>query len=288
MKLNKGSLFIGAVTLMAQMLSTGIVLADSGSETREYSAENGYKITITSRGNIIGLERPGRPEDVEAAWHREGYVISYVDGAGVIRIVHDVHDSYSADIRPGERDFIQGPFTAPPSQNNIPLDTMVSATAVVDTQDGLLRLKNEITWVAGTGIVHVKMTITNRSDRQSMRVINVKRVAAPVQGSDLDPHEFVIMNNSVVVSRYDKCICPPPIPRPWPPWTITMSGDSPAVVLLARADDDYELQHAEPRDASSSPITGTIAQGVFVFQKNDEIPSLGSNEAVNISYGMLQ
>lgn len=267
MKVNRRSLFTGVAALVAQALLASIVLAQDGPEIREYSAENGYKIAITSRGNIIGLEIPER---VERTGPREGYVLSYVDGEGVTRVVHDVYDSYSAVIRPGARDFVQRSFIAPPSQHRIPLDTLISATAVVDTQDGLLRLENEIRWRAGTGVVQVRMTITNRSATRSVRVINVKRVSAPVLGPDT--HLMSVTMPDLVSFMINKCNCPPPIPPP--PWAlpeIIMRGDRPSNVLQVLADDDYDLHNVESGRSLGDLVTGINTQGVIVFQINSLI-----------------
>lgn len=312
MKLNRRILFIGAVTLVAQMLLAGIVLAQSGPEIREYSAENGYKITITTRGNVIGLEILGGTGVAEGAENREGYVISYVDSAGIVRVVHDAYDSYSAGIRPGERDFVQASFTAPPSQSRIPLNTMISATAVVDTRDGLLRLSNEITWRAGTGAVNVKMTVTNRSNIRSVRVMNVKRVLAPfglgmditslitrdgasakasgrLGGLDMDP----TCPDSIRFSKPQRT--PPPPPPPWeiimclpqPPQSLqSLQSTQPPHMLLAQSDDLYDLQNIGPGVSLGDFVMGIQTQGIFVFPINSIIAPLGSAGGKNVNYGM--
>jgi hypothetical protein len=258
------------------ILSCHVSLAQTNVAIREYTSENGRKIRITSTGNVIGLEMPAGYENIAGQRTREGYVVSYIDQYGITRVIHDVYDSYSTTFKSGERDLVPVSFTAPPSASGLAINTLISATAVLHTRDGLLRLENLITWRAGTGTVNVKMTIANRSANSSVKVLNLKRVAdvnvaRETLNTSVASSDFILFHNPL-------CSCPPPVPPgPWIP-LVVFSGSN-AIPLNTLASDDWELFNVGPGESLTGRQTNLDTQGVLVFRPNAPLPPLGSTSA---------
>jgi hypothetical protein len=248
-------------------------LAQGEVVVREYTSENGRKIRITANGNVIGLETPAGYENIAGQRSREGYVVSYIDQTGTTRIIHDVFDSYSSTIKSGYRDFVPVSFTAPPSASDLAVNTLIAARTVLDTRDGLLRLENVITWIAGTGTVSVKMTITNRS-ATSVRLLNLKRAVDINAGGDTLNTSFVLPNEVYYFNPV--CTCRPPIPPgPWVP-LVVFSGGPNAVALNLHASDDSELFNVGPGPSLIGRQTDIDTQGVLIFKADAPLPPGGS------------
>jgi hypothetical protein len=100
---------------------------------REFVAQNGRKIRISSMGNLVNLvsfQSAGGAEHINVKRSREGYVLAYrLSAAQPLRVVHDVNDSSSQIISPGNRDFVPESFTFPSVNSGIPSDTFITATA---------------------------------------------------------------------------------------------------------------------------------------------------------------
>jgi hypothetical protein len=242
---------------------------------REYSSENGRRIKIAATGNLIGLESPAGYENIAAQGAREGFVISYIDPNGIIRILHDVFDTHSSSFKQGLRDFVLVSFTAPPSTGDLAVNTLISTKSVLDTRDGLLRLENEITWKAGTGTVNIRMTVINKS-ATTVRVLNLKRVADVNAGADTQNTSFGLTDS--VVYFKPVCTCRPPIPPgPWIP-LVFFSGTN-AVALNVLASDDSELVSVGPGPSLIGRQLDTDTQGVLVFKADGPLPPGGMMNA---------
>src|SRR5438128_1611512 len=119
---------------LAAQTTTPDVVTHGAFETREYRAENGRRIRITSLGNLAGLESPFGFEHIDNGRRaREGYVLGYDDPlTGQSRVLYDVQDSYSRTL--GGRDFAPTSFSGPPAGATFPVNTVVTATVNVDTR----------------------------------------------------------------------------------------------------------------------------------------------------------
>lgn len=266
--------------LVTVILACQASLAQGEIAVREYASENGRRIRITATGNVIGLEMPAGYENIAGQSSREGYVLSYIDQTGTTRIIHDVFDSHSMSLKPGVRDFVPISFTAPPSTNDLAVNTLISATAVLDTRDGLLRLQNVITWRAGTGTVNVKMTVTNRS-ATSVRLLNLKRVADVNAGGETLNTSFALPNE--VYYFRPVCTCRPPIPPgPWVP-LVVFSGGPNAVAMNVSAGDDSELFNVGPGPSLIGRQVDTDTQGVLIFKPDAPLPP-GASMTANVAH----
>ena len=265
MKVRKLTLPVLPALLILLSLSSEST-AQNDFTVRNYRSENGRQVSITSNGNVISLESPAGYENIGAGRIREGYVLAYVDANGTTRVVHDVFDSFSSTIKPNMKDFVPVSFTAPPSSEEIAVNTPITATAVHDTRDGLLRIENSISWTAGTGMVNVTMTVTNRSNSVPVRILTIKRVSDANAGG-------VKLNNSFVAGRTvyffnPTCLCRPPIPPgPWIP-LVTISGTGNSTALNLAAGDDSELFSAGPGESLPGPQTGIDTQAAIVYKVN--------------------
>jgi hypothetical protein len=225
---------------------------------------------------------PAGYENIAGANIREGYVVSYVDQSGYVRVVHDVFDSYSTSYKPGLRDFVPVSFTAPPSASDLLVGTQITARAIVDTRDGLLRMENLITWEAGTGTVTTKMTISNKSTHASVRLLNIKRVADVNAGGEKGNTSFA--GPSSVYFFNPLCHCRPPIPPgPWVP-TVVFSGSA-ASALNLLAGDNSELFNAVSGDSLIGRQLDTDTQGVLVFKIDAVLPP-GASRTATVTHEM--
>ena len=264
-----------SIALQVIILASQTSLAQNEIAVREYSSENGRTIKLTSTGNLIGLETPAGYENIAVQGSREGYVVSYIDQTGATRVIHDVFSSQSSVLKPGSRDFIPVSFAAPPSAGDLAINTLITATSVVHTRDGLLRLENVIAWRAGTGTVDIKMTITNRS-LATVKLLNVKRVADINAGGE-ESNSSSGQTDSVFYFR-PVCTCRPPIPPgPWVP-LVALSGTN-SIALNVLAGDDFELFNVGPGDSLIGRQTDIDTQGVLIFKPNAPLPPGGSMTA---------
>jgi hypothetical protein len=211
-------------------------------------------VRITSRGNLVGLESPfGFEHIANGRGTREGYVVAYDDPAtGGLRVLHDVNDSWSRTL--GSRDLVPYSFRGPATGTTFPINALVTATVVVDTADGVLRLTHQFEWRAGYGRVKVTTTVANRlAGYISLR--SFKRVA----DMDVDAaamNDWERSDNGV--SIYIFCLCSPPIPpSPIVPGTHVMSftgAPAPGWKLIKPAGDVSEFSSAGP--VMSSDLAG--------------------------------
>jgi hypothetical protein len=151
-------------------------------EVREYSAENGRKVRISSLGNIVYFESPMGFEHLALGGVREGYILGYEDpgpSPPKRRTVYDLSGSqYSRTISPPRRDLIPGTFSAPVDGRVFRVGEKVTAVAVVFTADNVLRLTHTITWIAGTGYINAEMWLQNRLHRP-VKVFGIKHHLHP-------------------------------------------------------------------------------------------------------------
>jgi hypothetical protein len=264
-----------SVALQLMILASQTSMAQNEIAVREYSSENGRTIKLTSTGNLIGLETPAGYENIAVQGSREGYVVSYIDQTGATRVIHDVFNSHSTAFKPGSRDFIPVSFSAPPSTSDLAIDTLISATSVLHTRDGLLRLENVITWRAGTGTVDIRMTLTNRS-AAPVKLLNVKRVADINAGGEKS-NSSSGQSDSVFYFR-PVCTCRPPVPPgPWVPLVVLTGANATALNVLAG--DDSELFNVGPGDSLIGRQTDLDTQGVLIFKPNAPLPPGGAMTA---------
>jgi hypothetical protein len=272
------------IVLVCSGLSGTVYAQEAEVQKREYLSENGRKIKITSMGNLIGLETPMGFGHID---NHEGYVLAYDDPYdGTTRVLHDVFDSQSMSIKPGLPDFVPVSFEGPPSGTSFEINTLVSATAVVDTRDGLLRLTHQFTWRAGTGTVNVKTTITN------LAAVSVYLRSHKHHGNiNLDSHgDFGAAGrlNSVITdpnlraiavyNKTDRCDPPPitligcdyqivfpdcPVPPPPPFCTV-----SPSILLTRRSVSRHLLQMS----GSPLPTRATVGRAGDVLELRSAAP----------------
>jgi hypothetical protein len=250
------------VPVMAQISPTDVVTAGAY-ENREYRAENGRRIRISSRGNLTALEAPYGFEHLDQGGRaREGYVISYDDPAtGAIRVLHDVNDLYSRTLG-GFRDLVPVSFRGPAAGTSFAAGTPVTATVIVDTLDGALRLAHHFEWRAGFGNVRVTTTVTNRlagyvTLRGFKRMADMNLDGAGAYGVALT-NDWVRADNSILISI--RCLCSPPIPpSPLTPEFVSLHAMSfsgapaPAYKTINRAGDLAELSSIGPAAGSDLP-----------------------------------
>ena len=234
---------------------------------QRYASENGRNIKVASTGNLIGLEAPGGFEHIDSKRAREGYVLAYSDPfSGASRVLHDVFDRYSTTIKVPFRDFQVVSYSSSPVGVLLNLNDQVTATSVVETRDGLLRLTHVLNWKAGTGTVTVTTTVTNISGlplllRSFKRHIDVDLDSAGPYGAAhyqnsivTDPGlgSVLIFNGSRCYPQpFDSPICPP---RPLPINLVAasnhlmqISGNPlPTHTIVKDAGDDGELTSALP------------------------------------------
>ena len=284
------------VALFCSALSGTVYAQDAEVQKSDYLSENGRGIRISSTGNLIGLETPAGFGHIEG---REGYVLAYDDPySATTRVLYDVFDSQSMSIKAGLRDFVPVSFEGPPSGTTFPINALVSATAVVDTRDGLLRLTRQFTWRAGTGTVTVRTTITNlapapfllRSYKHfnNIRLNNYGAYGVPGR---LNPIIIDPTSRLMTVLPCAPPDCPPP-PIPFsppspPPITFTpdavsrhllqMSGSpTPTRAIVSRAGDDSELRLATPGTSLYDTKTPGDYQQTLAWVINQNLAAGGS------------
>jgi hypothetical protein len=224
-------------------------------EVRDFFAQNGRHISITSHGNLINLETPFGFEHIKSSTRaREGYVISYTNpSTGQERVIFDVHDVYSSVL--ARRDFVPVSFSGPATGTVFHVNSPVSATAIVDTADGLLRLTQRIDWLAGLGGVTIRSTVANRVS-VPVRVNFVKRHVDlnPDGGGSYGTNQYSNWERvSGGVDVYAWCNCgPPPGPPPLTPAMVSLhvikfTGDpAPSYTMIHTAADTSEFYTVGP------------------------------------------
>jgi hypothetical protein len=239
------------------------IITSGAYETREYRSENGRRIKISSRGNLAGLEAPYGFEHIDQGGRaREGYVVSYDDPVtGASRVLHDVNDLYSRTLG-GHRDLVPVSFRGPAAGTNFPIGTPVTATVIVDTADGALRLAHQFDWRAGFGSVRVTTTVTNRlagylALRSFKRLADVNLDGGGAFGVALT-NDWVRADNGILISI--RCLCSPPVPpSPLTPEFVSLhamsfsGGPAPAYKTINRAGDLAELSSMGPAIGSDLP-----------------------------------
>jgi hypothetical protein len=241
-------------------------------ETRDYWANNGRKIRITSLGNLVGLESPMGFEHINNGVRaREGYVLAYTDPGGHARVLFDVNDIHSAVL--GRRDFVPYSFTGPASGTVFAVTTPVRVIAVVDTADGLFRLTHQFEWQAGLGTVTVTTTITNRT-LTPLTLNGYKRHADinldaaggyGVAGSS----DWVRLTSSSTsgIGAFVSCYC---APQPGPP-PLTLATVSTHVLTFTGVLPSYRMIHSDTDNSElyiAGPATSTDLPGVRVHENN--------------------
>src|SRR5262245_3145480 len=181
-------------------------------EERDFIAQNGRRIRISSMGNLVSFQSAGGAEHINVKRSREGYVLAYrLDASESMRVIHDVHDSYSQIISSGQRDFVPESFTFPSVNSGIPSDTCLTASATVRTSDGVIRLTHVFGWRAGYGPVGINMILTNIS-LKPLILAGVKRLVDNDTAQEY-PNDFVKKGDGAV-SFAPRCMttndCPPP------------------------------------------------------------------------------
>ena len=249
------------VSLRAQSGTTATVTTATY-ETREYRAENGRAIRITSLGNLVSLESPYGFDHINmGTYAREGYVVSYDDpGPAQTRVLYNVNDLYSKTLG-GSRDLMPNSFTGPPTGTTFPINTPVTAIVVVDTEDNVIRLTHRFEWRAGLGRVTVTTTVTNRLTSPVLlrgfkrhADINVDGGGGYGNGGALGApglNDWAHTTDGILASV--RCGgCPPTPPHPLTPETVSthvvfMSGiPAPPFSILKSATDNSELFSAGP------------------------------------------
>jgi hypothetical protein len=232
-------------------------------QIREYVAENNRRISVSSRGNLIGFESPGGFEHLDVKRPREGYVLAYQPlGSATTLVAYDTFDIFSSNIKSGTRDFVPVSFVAPPSLVNIPYGDLITAVAVVETSDRRLRLTSRIDWVAGSEAVLITMTIQNRSSGK-VRLVTVKRhIDVDTDGGGLlgkgPPDANLVVGTPFRLSLVGRpCYCPPPAPGPPP--RMPFSEPTDVVTLSASAATISTSAAASMSAASSSPVIPSIS-----------------------------
>jgi hypothetical protein len=242
-------------------------------EVREYRAENGRRIRITSLGNLVALETPYGFDHISTATHaREGYVVSYDDPAtGVTRVVYDVHDLYSRTIG-GYRDFVPDSFSGPATDTTFAVNTLVTAVVAVHTQDSLIRLTHRFEWLAGTGRVKVTTTVAtllsipvNLRSFKRHADINVDGGGgygggSSITGAAVHLNDWSQYGNGILASERCSGCAPGPPPSPLIPETVSthvvsMTGSpAPPHAIVKSVTNNSEL-------TSSGPSLGTARTG---------------------------
>jgi hypothetical protein len=162
------------LSLVAGTLSYGAAAPQAEQpEVREYIAEDGRRIAITSLGNLITLETPRGFEHAAGGTDLplDGYVLAYRDPSGTVRVLHNVYRSHSSTIKAGLPDFVPISFEAPPSGTEFERGSVVGAKVVVGTRDGLVEIHTTYSWIGG--IVRVESAV--RSVSQTIRLLAFKR-----------------------------------------------------------------------------------------------------------------
>jgi hypothetical protein len=250
--------------LAAQTVASTDVTTYGAYETREYRAENGRRIRITSRGNLAALEAPyGFEHIANGARAREGYVVSYDDPAtGAARVLYDVNDLHSRSL--GSRDLVPYVFRGPAHGTTFAVGSPMTATVMVDTADGVLRLTHQFSWRAGFGSVRVTTTVTNRlghyvSFRSLKRHADIDLDGAGLYGA-ASANDWSRSDNGVLIYIY--CLCAPPSPpSPLTPESVSLHAMSfsgapaPAYKMIKPAGDISEFSSAGPVMTSDLPGT---------------------------------
>ena len=260
-------------SLPAQTLAAATSVAYGSYETRDFIAQNGRQISVSSFGNLVSLETPFGFEHINRSSRaREGYVISYINPfTSQQRVLYDVHDLYSAVL--ARRDFVPVSFTGPANGTPFSVTTPIIIFAVVDTADGLLRLTNRIEWVAGSGEVTIRTTVTNRVSvpvavRFVKRHVDLNPDGSGAFGGNLYSDWVrlpgVSTGGSTIggIGAFERCVGCKPGPGP-PPLTIAnvalhsisfMGSPNPAYATIHTDSDTSELHTAGP--ALSTNLTG--------------------------------
>jgi hypothetical protein len=226
------TLSYGAIALGSHMeTESPAPLQQQPVEKREYIADDGRTVVITSLGNLIGFESPRGFEQVAGVLDDpiDGYVLAYRDPqTGATRVLHNVYRSQSSTIEPGLNDFVPISFQGPASKTVFPSGKPVHAEVVVGTRDGLVQIRTAYSWMGG--IVRAESLVTSMS--QSIRVLAFKRQTRhPLSGGvygalgpevdvlPVEPEEPLV-GPSVVISAALCCrrgcdpgVCPPRLPE---------------------------------------------------------------------------
>jgi hypothetical protein len=263
---------LAAIAIPAAAQTPGTVTSTGIYETREYRAENGRRVRITSLGNLVTLETPYGFDHISTGSHaREGYVVSYDDPATTAtRVLYDVHDLYSRTI--GYRDFVPASFSGPATDTTFPVNTLVTAVVVVNTQDGLIGLTHSFEWVAGTGLVKVTTTVANLL-ASPVNLRTFKRHAdinvdggggygggASITGAAACLNDWSRFGTGILASERCGGCAPGPPPSPLTPamvstHMVSMTGSpAPPYAIVKSVTDNSEL-------TSSGPSLGTARTG---------------------------
>lgn len=221
-------------------------------ETREYRAENGYELAVTSLGGIIGLRGPKELGDDRAPL-RDYYRLTYRHPRGQ-QVVASTAAGGDKDVASGSSNFVPVSFESPPSGAVFSDDQPLTAKVTVRTSDGLLRLTHLLTWKPGADSVSVQTEIANADAGQAVSVMAFERVievagegaAAKDQGASKARYRRFLQfrpgqNNAFTVVWEGRCIpAPPNCPPPPPLKSYLVTGD-PAAVIRQRAANPSEV-----------------------------------------------
>lgn len=243
----KASRWIMAVALGTCVASAQTSTTYGSVEMREYVASNGRKIRVTSLGNLTGFESPAGYDHIAGLRTRDGYVVAYYDPISArTRVVFDVADRFSSTISAGLRDLTPVSFSGPPNGSTFNIGAPVTATAIVETRDHVLRLVHTFSWTAGLGTVLVQTRVINNLPGLTVGLRTFKA------HSDLNvdrktSNNFNRVANSVAID--DRCApngyCPPCDPGKDDCPTDRLVTLNPAagsvVTIIKAANDDTEL-----------------------------------------------
>lgn len=260
-------------------------------EIREYISENGFRIELTTAGNLIGLESPVGFDYIERRFTKEGYLLSYRTPDGISRTVYDIYSYRSYSILNTQPDLIPVAFEGPANGSIWANGTILNARSIVKTSDNLLQLTHIFTWQVGSGQVSIRTVITNTHPDRAIELLAFKRIVdinIGLGSTNQTVEEWHIATpyeearDSIEVAY---CNCPPPIPGPPIGFGIVSLQGEPAVQSLtiksAQQTGDLFSERSEtslPNDSIGDNL------GVLGWQNSTLLnPQASSSFTTNIS-----